>query len=291
MEEKDSGSFGALLGRYRAAVGLSQEELANRAGLSLRGVNDLERGARTRPHATTVHLLAGALHLSPDDRALLEEAARRAKSPAAQSAAPALGGFLGALPSGPLVGREDELGRIHSAVQAVVEGTGQLLLLVGELGVGKTRLAQEATVLIRDRAGSPPKPAGFLLGTGRCYQRHRQTPYMPLFEALSELTESAPASVRPAFEQRWETLRLDADTLVNNGAGGMDAHRKLCAMVTDFVAALATVAPIALVLDDLHQADDGTITLLQHLARETRNKPVLLVSTLRDTDLSEEHPQ
>jgi transcriptional regulator with XRE-family HTH domain len=79
MDEKESGSFGALLSRYRAAVGLSQEELAEQSGLSVRGVSDLERGARMRPYATTVHQLAEALRLSPDDRAILEQAARKGK--------------------------------------------------------------------------------------------------------------------------------------------------------------------------------------------------------------------
>ena len=66
-----STSFGETLRRMRHAVGLTQAELAERAGLSERGVSDLERGARTRPHRETVDLLADALALTGPDRARL----------------------------------------------------------------------------------------------------------------------------------------------------------------------------------------------------------------------------
>ena len=57
--------FGELLRHYRIAAGLTQEELAERAGVSIRGISDLERGARRTPHLTTASMLADALALSP----------------------------------------------------------------------------------------------------------------------------------------------------------------------------------------------------------------------------------
>src|SRR5262249_17757958 len=63
-------SFGPLLRRYREASGLTQEQLAARAGLSARGISDLERGRRQVPRRETVSLLAEALALSPRKRAL-----------------------------------------------------------------------------------------------------------------------------------------------------------------------------------------------------------------------------
>ena len=59
--DEDNPTFAALLRRYRRAAGLTQEELAERARLSVRGITDLERGARLNPHKETVHLLAEAL--------------------------------------------------------------------------------------------------------------------------------------------------------------------------------------------------------------------------------------
>jgi transcriptional regulator with XRE-family HTH domain len=63
--------FGARLRQLREAAGLTQEELAQKAGLTARGISDLERGARNRPYPHTVRSLADALELPEDDRAAL----------------------------------------------------------------------------------------------------------------------------------------------------------------------------------------------------------------------------
>src|SRR6478672_4277869 len=69
------GRFAVLLQRYRVAAGLSQEELAERAGLSRRGISDLERARRRRPHLATVRRIADALELDDHVRAALLDAA------------------------------------------------------------------------------------------------------------------------------------------------------------------------------------------------------------------------
>src|SRR6187200_1922995 len=78
-------TFGETLRTFRTAAALSQEELAARSGLSLRGVSDLERGARTTPRLETVRLLADALGLDPAERAAL--LAARGAEPAVSCAA------------------------------------------------------------------------------------------------------------------------------------------------------------------------------------------------------------
>jgi predicted ATPase/class 3 adenylate cyclase len=78
-----STRFGELLRRHRQVAGLTQAELAERAGLSVRGINDLERGARQHPRKDTVALLADALGLAGAERAALEAAARGSAAPAA----------------------------------------------------------------------------------------------------------------------------------------------------------------------------------------------------------------
>ena len=65
------GPFGVLLRQQRTAAGLSQEELAERAGLSRRGISDLERGERRAAHPATVRRLAEALNLDPAERSSL----------------------------------------------------------------------------------------------------------------------------------------------------------------------------------------------------------------------------
>jgi ribosome-binding protein aMBF1 (putative translation factor) len=80
VESGSSQSFGELLRRQRLAAGLTQEELA---GLSVRGLSDLERGARLAPRRETVQLLAEALHLSAAERTQLEAAVRKPGVPVA----------------------------------------------------------------------------------------------------------------------------------------------------------------------------------------------------------------
>jgi transcriptional regulator with XRE-family HTH domain len=77
----DASNFAEQLRRYRVAAGLTQEELAERAHLSKRGIADLERGQRQAPRKATVALLAEALGLATDERARLEAVIRRHRTP------------------------------------------------------------------------------------------------------------------------------------------------------------------------------------------------------------------
>src|SRR5919197_2825742 len=81
MTTERRGSFGERLRRYRISAGLTQEALADRAGLSVRGIADLERGARRYPHFHTLRSLAQALELDPADRVALLAAGQRPAPP------------------------------------------------------------------------------------------------------------------------------------------------------------------------------------------------------------------
>jgi transcriptional regulator with XRE-family HTH domain len=83
----DYSELGKRLRRYRRAADQTQEELAERAGLSVRGLSDLERGARRAPRRETLDALAEALDLSPDDRADLIATASRAATSGRRSRA------------------------------------------------------------------------------------------------------------------------------------------------------------------------------------------------------------
>jgi predicted ATPase/DNA-binding XRE family transcriptional regulator len=131
----ESRSFGSLLRQARTAAALSQEELAERAGVSARGVSDLERGLRRAPRLETVRLLADALGLDAVGRAALIAAARAPLDDAESPVAPSPG-----LPEPPtrLVGREREMAELAR----LLGGHGvRLLTLTGPGGSGKTRLA------------------------------------------------------------------------------------------------------------------------------------------------------
>ena len=83
MVRDSAAGFGALLRRYREAAVLSQEALANRAGLSVRGISDLERGSRNLPRLETVRVLADALGLDAEERGALVAARRPGMAAAA----------------------------------------------------------------------------------------------------------------------------------------------------------------------------------------------------------------
>ncbi len=143
-------AFGTLLRAFRTRAGLTQEALAERAGLSVRGISDLERGRKRAPRRDTVALLLEALNLSPDERAALAAA----RTPPAATV-PDRDVRLPLAPT-PLVGREREVAAVVDLLASGdrhaqgAPGT-RLLTLVGPGGVGKTRLALAAAHRLVDR--------------------------------------------------------------------------------------------------------------------------------------------
>ena len=147
--------FGALLRRYRAAAGLTQEELAARTGLTSQAISLLERGQRRHPQAYTVGQLAEALALTVPEQQALATAARHLSPPRlAASLGPRVlsvpGRAVHNLPMAltRLIGREQETAEV-----ARLLGATRLLTLFGTGGVGKTRLALEVAATIQ--AGYP----------------------------------------------------------------------------------------------------------------------------------------
>src|SRR3712207_781127 len=127
--------------RLREAAGLTQEELAFRAGLTPNAVSNLERGKTRRPYPHTVRSLADALRLSEEECGTLLAVVLRRHAGGPESASRVSVPTLPSPPT-PLVGREQEL----SEIKALLLGGSEvrLLTLTGIGGVGKTRLALEA---------------------------------------------------------------------------------------------------------------------------------------------------
>ena len=137
-------SFASVLRHYRVIAGLSQEALAERAGISVRGVSDLERGRSRAPRLDTLRRLSDAMELGTADRGILRRASSASSeppqiwpgvqnAPAPIHSPPGLPGYLT-----PLLGRAWEAAQL---TQLLREDRVRLLTLLGPGGVGKTRLA------------------------------------------------------------------------------------------------------------------------------------------------------
>src|SRR5215467_7965189 len=286
MATISSQSFGALLRGYRLAAGITQEELAARAGLSVRGLSDLERGARLTPRRETVQLLAEALHLSAEERTRLEAAVRQRKAPTVQMGGESLPSPQVSLSTLPFVGRAQELALLE---QVLVDGP-PVLLVAGEPGIGKSRLLQ---------AGSEWAVAqGWTVLTGGCHRRSGQEPYAPLVGALADfLRRQSPVEQRRQLQDCTWLVSLLPE-LAERGVVSRPAwtlppeqeRRLMFAAVARYLANVAGPAGTLLVLDDLHWAGPDALDLLQVLVRTPADRPLRLLAAYRDTDVTSRDP-
>jgi predicted ATPase/transcriptional regulator with XRE-family HTH domain/predicted negative regulator of RcsB-dependent stress response len=180
-------SFNDLLRRHRLDAGLTQEALAERAGLSVRGLSDLERGVNRAPYVATVVRLGDALNLSDAQRVELENAISRHRKPANQHTVVHLPEQLTSL-----VGRDLDVDRVARVFRW--EGR-RLVTLIGPGGVGKTRLSiKVASTIASDFEGG--------------------TFFVPLEEVID--AAGVGTAIATALQIRDDGTRSVADTLVEH---------------------------------------------------------------------------
>jgi DNA-binding CsgD family transcriptional regulator/tetratricopeptide (TPR) repeat protein len=177
---------------------------------------------------------------------------------------------------GRLVGRVAELASLEEALEAARSRRGSTVLVGGEAGIGKTRLASE----LADRA----QRAGTTLLTGRCIDLlGTGLPYLAFLEALRPLRGS------PVCTDVAELSRLSPELAGAGGRrppddSGRDRQMRLFTEVRALLDRLAVEAPVVLVLEDLHWADASTLDLLSYLAYGITDSRVLIVATYRDDE-------
>lgn len=279
--------FGDLLRRYRVAAGLTQEELAERAGLSAKGISDLERGARTSPRRDTVNLLADALGLGERDRNVLAAAARQRSS--LPAAVPSAGMRSGSSPSVlPLVGRVREC----AVLERQLSGEGAALLaFAGEPGVGKSRLLREAAERATER--------GWAVLAGGCHRRSGQEPFAPFTDIIAHsLAAFSPADRRARLHGCTrlahllpEIADLTAGAAPPAAALSPEQERRLTfAAVARYLANVAGPAGTVLVLDDLQWAGTDALDLLASIVRAEASCTLRVIVAYRDTEVRSHLP-
>lgn len=167
-----------------------------------------------------------------------------------------------------LVGRAAELELLGDVVTKAMGGHGSLVLVRGEPGIGKTRLAEEAA------EGAAARGARVLWG--RCYEDGGGGPYAPWTEALRVW----PDAVRLAGGPGGASAEPDPE----------GARLRLFQAVTAFLREQGAQGPIVLVLDDLQWADRPSLLLLQWVSRELPSIPLVVLGTYRTVDVGRDHP-
>lgn len=185
----------------------------------------------------------------------------------------------------PLVGRALEINQLEALMQQAKAGHGTVVILSGEQGVGKTRLAEE--MLWRARA------AGMQILYGAAYEQEGHLPYGPFVEVMRDaLAGQALWEIRQKFGVLVKDLARLLPELADSSlppatrfelAMGQERQRLFDAVTTTFLT-LAKDSPLVLFLDDLHAAGESSLQLLHYLARRVADVPILILCTIREEE-------
>ena len=168
------------------------------------------------------------------------------------------------------VGRNAELRRLIGLLQTSVNGTPQLVSIIGEAGVGKSTLARRLTTEAAVRGGS--------LVAGRCSEADAKAPYAPWAEAIAALHRTGLVE-----QKEWREL----SRLVPSIGGLADANGNKYALFEEMVAFLrlaAVAAPIVVLIDDMQWADAATWDVLEYLMTQLEDERILICLTMRTED-------
>src|SRR5262245_57904199 len=200
--------------------------------------------------------------------------------------------LLEALARGKLVGRADELAEARELWRRAQEGSGHALLISGEPGAGKTRLARE--LLIQAALD------GALVLTGACYEYEASTPYLPFAEAFRRLVRDEPdttklRAVLGEAAPRLAKLAPEIETRLGPfpERPPLAPHEERLLFfdaVAEVLRQAARRRSVVFYVDDLHWADSSSLWLMAHLLRGLRHERVLFAASYREIELDRAHP-
>ena len=284
-EADRAGDLAAAVRHTRSAAALDplSEEVSRRL------IDRLARAGERAVALSTYESLAArlrntlAIAPSPATRALAE-GIRREEDPGLAGGVP-LPAALGRRHDSPFVGRARELEGLRAAWDGVqLHRARRLVLLAGEPGIGKTRLAQHF-------AGEAAKRSAVVL-IGRCWDEPLGA-YDPIVEALRHVEDALGVAALQALAgpTAGELARLlgGAPAVAGSDEDPGIRHRLFDA-VDAVLTGLAVDRPLLLMLDDLHWADRPTLLMLTFVLRSRRSAPVMILGTCRDTELGRGSP-
>jgi DNA-binding SARP family transcriptional activator/tetratricopeptide (TPR) repeat protein len=248
-------------------------------------VATLDRELGVEPLASTTARYEAIRDADPGAPTARVRSTTTASRPATADAPPASAATaLPAVPSFPFVGRAASLDTILSAHASAAGGTGRLIELVGEAGIGKTRLGEETAGRVRATGGvvlaATAYPAERAIAYGPVVEWLRAALLLPdadeRFARLSDATRAELARLLPAIEPRGAAAPPD----------GPGAHARLVAAIADGLTSLvAGPTPGILWIDDVPWLDASTREALEFLARRLAGRPIVLLLTWRSGDL------
>jgi class 3 adenylate cyclase len=197
------------------------------------------------------------------------------------------------------VGRVREAEILHSAVQKTIAGRGGLVILSGEPGIGKTRLAEETANLAAS--------SGAHVFWGRCWEGGGAPAFWPWIQLIRGSLSALPGHILRESHQGlayiaqmvpelhssvpMHLLARDPAGVLQLAGTSMQPEERflLFDAVAGLLKKLAATAPLMMVLDDLHAADEDSLLLLRFIAREIQQTRILLVATYREVEVRRSH--
>jgi AAA ATPase domain/Bacterial transcriptional activator domain len=268
------------------------QEVAHRTVMCLQ-VQLGRRTAALRQYQACVNSLRRELNIEPEEetRELYRDILRR--RPILTPAAPDVRTVGCPAPPAPvdeipLVGRELETDRLRAWLAKALSGSCQVALLVGETGVGKSRLV--AKLLVEASvADAELKPGSVRMLLGRCHEGEKILPFGPWIEAFRAAGLPQDRAMLEELDSVWraELVRLLPELggpEVPISSDPPDAAR-LFEAVKQLLACLINRSPVVLILEDLHWADEMTLRMIQFLAHRALGWPLLLMCTMREEEL------